>query len=234
MPFSLLALQMDEDEPREGCSFASSKAAPCTYHGAADVSRGNNQNQATLPEQQHSPPVRSRPAHDDDDKEVETIDPPTSLRDIINDGLAQSQYSCSSRTRHVMPPPGVSSEPVLVPQTFAATASSSINNLDLGVSPLTSSSLRVLEREYNRDTWRMYNRISSARISKQQHRQQHDGSSFCSNVDVENTIRLSDGLLTATFERQRSDDYLSSNAEIVSDYTDEQETLFDLEMDGLE
>lgn len=35
---------------------------------------------------------------------------------------------------------------------------------ELGVSPLTASSLQVMQREYNRDTWRMYNRISAARI----------------------------------------------------------------------
>jgi hypothetical protein len=37
---------------------------------------------------------------------------------------------------------------------------------DLSVSPLTSSSFHVMEREYDRDTWRMFNRITSSRIEK--------------------------------------------------------------------
>mmetsp|Transcript_13460 Transcript_13460/g.19808 ORF Transcript_13460/g.19808 Transcript_13460/m.19808 type:complete len:196 (-) Transcript_13460:88-675(-) len=40
---------------------------------------------------------------------------------------------------------------------------SNISLPDLSVSPLTASSFHVMEREYNNDTWRMYNRIQAAR-----------------------------------------------------------------------
>jgi len=39
---------------------------------------------------------------------------------------------------------------------------------NLGVSPLTASSLHVMKREYDRDTWRMYNRIHAARSASYQ------------------------------------------------------------------
>jgi hypothetical protein len=42
---------------------------------------------------------------------------------------------------------------------------SPLANSNLGPSPLTESSTKVMEREYNRDTWRMYERIQSARSS---------------------------------------------------------------------
>jgi hypothetical protein len=42
---------------------------------------------------------------------------------------------------------------------------SPLANSNLEASPLTDSSPRVMEREYDRDTWRMYERIQSARSS---------------------------------------------------------------------
>lgn len=50
----------------------------------------------------------------------------------------------------------------------AARVSISPTSFALGASPLTASCLYVMQREYDRDTWRMYNRIQSARAVQEQ------------------------------------------------------------------
>jgi hypothetical protein len=42
------------------------------------------------------------------------------------------------------------------------------NELDWRASPLTASSVHVMEKEYSRDTWRMFNRIQASRRVQQQ------------------------------------------------------------------
>lgn len=51
-------------------------------------------------------------------------------------------------------------------QTYESGRSSPLLQ-DLSVSPLTASSFHVMEREYDRDTWRMYKLIETARTERQ-------------------------------------------------------------------
>jgi hypothetical protein len=95
---------------------------------------------------------------------------------------------------------------------------SPLANSNLEPSPLTDSTPQVMEREYDRDTWRMYKRIQSARTSS-------------SSRSVPERIR---GTLSAIPQSDR-DDSCSSYSEdpfavIGADY-DESDTMFELDLE---
>ena len=86
---------------------------------------------------------------------------------------------------------------------------------DLSVSPLTASSFHVMEREYDRDTWRMFNRITAARNEK-----------TTIHVSAETTIEFqqiqvsSEGTSYFPVEDDSLDD----------DFEDDTEDMFDLDL----
>jgi hypothetical protein len=95
---------------------------------------------------------------------------------------------------------------------------SPLANSNLEPSPLTNSTLQVMEREYDRDTWRMFERIQSARATS-------------SSRSVPERIR---GPLS-TIQQSDRDDSCSSYSEdpfavIGADY-DESDTIFELDLE---
>jgi len=82
---------------------------------------------------------------------------------------------------------------------------------DLSVSPLTASSFRVMEREYDKDTWRMFNRITASRAEKRVLFPDHDENAY----DDISTVEPFHGL-------EEEGDY---------DYEEGTDDIFDLELE---
>jgi hypothetical protein len=136
MPFSLLALQMEQETPRDSLL-------------SALLLNGNPKQFV----------VDSCPSIvPDDEGDGVSSDPPASI-DI------NSQIGSELLPRF----PSLDSSPAIRSRFTLS------NESDWRASPLTASSVHVMEREYERDTWRMFNRIQASRRVQQHQNQQTVG-----------------------------------------------------------
>jgi hypothetical protein len=93
--------------------------------------------------------------------------------------------------------------------------------LDLRGSPLTASSFQALEREYDQDTWRMYNRISASRRLAKSAGQQPIQDENAANTGLKfEVVSHQQGIL----------DEKGDGISIVQDGKDEPEGIFDLDL----
>lgn len=80
-----------------------------------------------------------------------------------------------------------------------------ISPIDLAASPLTSSSIAVLEREYDRDTWRLFRRIQQARslqLPKQSDQQSPQELEGASRLLLNQRMVSAEGLVGEEFEEE--------------------------------
>jgi hypothetical protein len=98
---------------------------------------------------------------------------------------------------------------------------SPITNLNLAASPHTASSPQELEQEYNRDTWRMYQRINSGRSSS-------------SSPQPSSTLLDSRHVPLSTIHSDRDDSYSSYSEDPFTQNgidLDEQDAMFELDLE---
>ena len=140
-------------------------------------------------------------------------DPPVSLLRLEHDSPTGSFYNSPRNHRS----PSKISPNYLESQSdlFLTVAELECSLPDLSVSPLTASSFHVMEREYDRDTWRMFNRITAARTEK-----------TAIHVSAETTIELQQLKVSSESPAYSpvEDDYLDD------DFEDDTEDIFDLDL----
>mmetsp|Transcript_19904 Transcript_19904/g.27615 ORF Transcript_19904/g.27615 Transcript_19904/m.27615 type:complete len:238 (-) Transcript_19904:116-829(-) len=100
---------------------------------------------------------------------------------------------CEERSATVTPSPAVE-VPTIASDIEHMESQRASPMPDLSVSPLTASSYQVMEREYTRDTWRMYNRIANATI--RDHRNIHD-------EDVARSLPTDNAFLASQIDRDQ-------------------------------
>jgi len=134
----------------------------------------------------------SGPSRCDDRSHLDNgdLEPPKSVRGCSKDRLLFSVFhlpmedttTVRSMARNHNAPPTHQATGGSSHTTRRASPSFDAEDFNLATSPLTSSSAVVLEREYDRDTWRLYNRIHSSRNNQGNHHDDDDSGVAISSV----------------------------------------------------
>jgi len=167
---------LEKQSPSKTLAESSARLRPVV--SLASIVQGSSQHQAMNllepasrpetfahhPDGEYRRPQELRPPMDDrvieegaasTQDEVQRIEPPVSIHDRPSDRAFPMFSEREEGSRPSSSP--FSGDSAEFDRRFTPTP--------LGASPLTSLSACVLEQEYDRDTWRMYNRIHNARVA---------------------------------------------------------------------